>query len=97
MDMFVLLFEAIGHIAHALWMVLSSAFDILEAGLKAPLKTAGLPGVAQTILMLLVPVLTMIASIKLLGGILRVALVVVSVAILAHMVVPMLLAAPGIA
>jgi hypothetical protein len=57
-------FILFGHIA-------SATIDIAEHDMRAPLELIGVKGVAQTLILALVPLLTLIATIKLLGGAVR--------------------------
>jgi hypothetical protein len=58
------------------------AVDIAEAGLRAPLQHMGVVGVTQTLILAAIPLLTMIATIKLLGGFFRAVIVITMLAVL---------------
>ncbi len=49
----------------------SAIVDSAESGMRAPLDMMGLKGVGQTLVLALVPLLSLIATIKLLGGAIR--------------------------
>jgi hypothetical protein len=60
----------------------AAAVDIAEAGLREPLQHMGVQGVTQTLILAAIPLLTMIATIKLLGGFFRAVIVVTMLAVL---------------
>ncbi len=67
----------------------SAAVDTVEAGMRAPLDMMGLKGIAQTLVLALVPLLTLIATIKLLGGAIRFIVAVVMIGALLRVLWPL--------
>jgi hypothetical protein len=67
----------------------SAVVDTAEAGMRAPLEMIGLKGIPQTLVLALVPLLTLIATIKLLGGAIRFIVAVVMVGALLRVLWPL--------
>ena len=92
MDLIELIIEAISKIVSTAIRVYTALLHILEEGLRAPLAHFGATGMLQTALVALVPILTLIAAVKLLGGIIRVIVVVLVASFLVYIVAPSILA-----
>jgi hypothetical protein len=61
----------------------------LENALRGPLQSVGIKGALQTLILMMIPVLTIVAVVKLFGGIVRLVVVVILVLVLAHILYPL--------
>jgi hypothetical protein len=66
-----------------------AAVDVAEAGLREPLQHIGVQGLTQTLVLAAIPLLTMIATIKLLGGIFRAVIVLTMLGVLLRITWPL--------
>jgi hypothetical protein len=80
--LFIRTFETLGGIGGA-------AVDAAEANMRAPLQLMGVDGALQTLLLALVPLLTLIATYKLLHGMVRFLVMVTMVGALARILWPL--------
>lgn len=67
----------------------SATVDAAEAGMRQPLQHLGLGAPMQTLLLAMVPLLTLIAGVKLLRGVFRIVLVVCMVSALLRITWPL--------
>jgi hypothetical protein len=67
----------------------TSAVDIVVTGMREPLSHFGMSGVMQTLLLALVPILTIVATIKLFTGPVRVMVVLSMLGALFHITWPL--------
>ncbi len=94
MDLIELIESAINHIFTVFINGGSFIMDVAEAGLRVPLQQIGLHGPAQTLAVAMVPLLTLIASVKILKGIVRGVVVVCLVMFVGHSLWPLLTEVP---
>jgi hypothetical protein len=90
--------DIVGIIARAIAKIIETALHMLtvlmgmlEEGLRSPIDHAGIKGWAQTLIVALVPLLTMVAAIKLLHRILRVLAVAISLGFLIYILWPVVI------
>lgn len=67
----------------------TSAVDIVSSGMREPLSHFGLTGAMQTFLLALVPILTIVATVKLLHGAVRLMVVLSMLGALFHITWPL--------
>ncbi len=79
---------ALDHIIRAAIKLFSSAMTILEAALRGPLQTVGIHGALQTLILTVIPILTIVVVVKLFGGIIRAIVVLILVMMLIHIMLP---------
>jgi hypothetical protein len=91
-DLLELIINTISRLVGAAINGYAALLHILEGGLRAPLAHFGATGLLQTTLVAMVPILTLIAAVKLLGGIIRVIVVVLVASFLVYIVAPSILA-----
>jgi hypothetical protein len=58
--------------------------NALETSLREPLQSLGIHGSLQTLILMMIPILMIVAVVKFFGGIIRAFVVVVLVLVLAH-------------
>ncbi len=63
--------------------------NFIESGLRTPLQAAGIHGALQTLVLAMIPLLTIVAVVKLFGGIVRALVVIVLALVLVHMAWPL--------
>jgi hypothetical protein len=90
--------DIVGIIARAIAKIIETALHMLtvlmgmlEEGLRSPLDHAGIKGWTQTLIVALVPLLTMVAAIKLLHRIIRVLAVAISFGFLSYILWPVVI------
>ncbi len=72
--------------------VFLSAMNTLEQALRGPLQAAGIHGALQTLVLMLVPLVIIVAVVKLFGGVLRTLVLVVLILVLIHLSWPLIMA-----
>ena len=78
------------HFVVQLGNLLMSAILAIELWIRGALSQAGLPPAVQTVLMLAVAALLIIGSLRLFGGLIRVAVVLLLLLVAIHIVLPVL-------
>ena len=78
------------HIVVQLGRLLMSAILAIEIWIRGELSHAGLPPAVQTALMLAVAALLIIGSLRLFGGLIRIAVVLLLLLVALHIVLPVL-------
>ena len=78
------------HFVIQLGQLLMSAILALEVWIRGELSQAGLPPAVQTVLMLAVAALLIVGSLRLFGGLIRVAVVLLLLLVAIHIVLPVL-------
>ena len=66
----------------------------LEGALRAPLQSIGIHGSLQTLVLMMIPILTIVAAVKLFGGLVRAVLVIVLLLVLLHVTWPIFVGGP---
>lgn len=82
--------DSLLHVIIQIGTLLMAAIVAIEAWLRHALAQTGLPLGAQTVLMLVAAALLILASLRLFGGLIRIAVVLVLVLIAIHLIVPAL-------
>jgi hypothetical protein len=85
-DLIATTFDRILNAALHLFLVTMTS---LENALRGPLQSVGIKGALQTLILMMIPVLTIVAVVKLFGGIVRLVVVVILVLVLAHILYPL--------
>jgi len=85
--------RAIAKIIETSLHLLGALMAMLEEGLRAPLDQAGIKGWPQTVIVALVPLLTLVAAVKLLHRIIRVVVVAIVFGFLMYILWPVALQA----
>jgi hypothetical protein len=88
LDLIQLIAQAIDHVVRAAIRLFDSAMTFLEAALRAPLQSIHITGALQTLILTMIPLLTLVAVVKLFGGFFRALFVLILILILAHVVIP---------
>ncbi len=88
MDLLGIIARAFAKIIETALHLLAALMAMLEEGLRAPLDHAGIKGWAQTLIVALVPLLSMIAAAKLLRRYLRMATVLLMLGFLLFILWP---------
>lgn len=91
MDIVGIIARAIAKIIETAMHLLAVVMGMLEEGLRSPLDHAGIKGWSQTLTVALVPVLTLVAAIKLLHGIIRAVVVVIVLGFLIYILWPFII------
>ncbi len=68
--------------------------NFVEQALRTPLQTIGIHGALQTLVLMMIPLLTIVAVVKLFGGAVRTLVVVVLVLVLVHVSWPLFVSQP---
>lgn len=71
--------------------LLAVLMGMLEEGLRSPLDHAGIKGWPQTVMVALVPLLTLVAAVKLLHRIIRAVVVVIALSFLIYVLWPFII------
>ena len=91
MDLVGIILRAIAKIIESSLHLLAGLGALLEEGLRAPLDQAGIKGWPQTLIVALVPVLTLVAAVKLLHRIIRVVVVLLVFGFLLYILWPVVI------
>jgi hypothetical protein len=67
----------------------TSAVDLIASGMREPLSHFGMSGAMQTFLLAMVPILTIVATVKLLNGAVRMMVVLSMLGALFHLTWPL--------
>jgi hypothetical protein len=67
----------------------------LEGALREPLQSLGIHGALQTLILMMIPILMIVAVVKFFGGIIRAFVVVVLALVLAHVAYALFTGVPG--
>jgi hypothetical protein len=79
-----ILAKAFDHVLTAGLRIFLAAMNAIENALRGPLQSIGIHGSLQTLILMMIPILTIVAVVKLFGGIFRFVFLVVLVLVLAH-------------
>jgi hypothetical protein len=74
-----------------LFLVVTTA---IENSLRGPLDVLGIKGALQTLVLMMIPILIIVAVVKLLGGFFRAVIVIVLVLVLVHVALPLVTGVP---
>jgi hypothetical protein len=66
----------------------------IEGALRGPLQAIGIHGPLQTLILMMIPLLTIVAAVKLFGGVVRALCVIVLVLVLIHVSWPLFAGRP---
>ncbi len=91
MDLLGIIIRALVRVIGAFITVDVWVLQALEQGLRSPLTHAGITGITQTAVVAMVPILSLVAAIKLLGGVVRFIAVCMTFLFLLEVMVPALL------
>ena len=69
--------------------------NFVETALRGPLQAIGIHGALQTLMLMMIPILTIVAAAKLFAGVARALLVIVLVLVLIHVSWPLLMGSNG--
>jgi hypothetical protein len=83
--------RAFDQLLHAALRIFLTTMTFIENALRGPLDAVHIHGSLQTLILMLIPALTIVAVVKLFGGILRFIVVVVLVLVLAHILYPLIM------
>jgi hypothetical protein len=70
--------------------------NFMEGALRGPLQAIGIHGSLQTLILMMIPILTIVAAVKLFGGIVRAVFVIVLLLVLIHVTWPLVVGAPQV-
>jgi len=87
-DLVGIIARAIAKIIESSLYLIGALMAMLESGLRAPLDQAGVKGWLQTLIVALVPALTLVAAVKLLHRIIRVVVVALVLGFLLYVLWP---------
>jgi hypothetical protein len=90
-DILGIIARAIAKIIETSLHLLAALMALLEEGLRAPLDHAGIKGGWQTLIVALVPLLTLVAAVKLLSRIIRAVVVLLVLGFLLFILWPLVL------
>jgi hypothetical protein len=90
MDSFANIVRRLLDLLIALGNIIVAALITIEVWLRAQLTQFGLPPVIQTVILIAVAALLVIGSLRLFGGLIRIALVLVLILIAIHVALPVL-------
>jgi hypothetical protein len=90
MDSFANIVRRLLDLLIALGNIIVAALITIEVWLRARLTQFGLPPVIQTVILIAVAALLVIGSLRLFGGLIRIALVLVLILIAIHVALPVL-------
>ena len=68
--------------------------NFLEDALRGPLQAIGIHGPLQTLILMMIPVLIIVAAAKLFAGLVRAVIVVILILVLIHVAWPLVTGAP---
>jgi hypothetical protein len=88
LDFIQVIAQAIDHVVRGAIRLFDSAMTFLEAALRGPLQTIHITGALQTLILTMIPILTIVVVVKLLGGIFRALFVLILVMMLVHIALP---------
>jgi hypothetical protein len=94
--------ESFRHVVNSLLQLILELGDLIVAGivtielwLRAQLSQLGLPQTVQTVLLLALAAVLIISALKMFGGLIRVAVVLVLILIAIHVIMPLMSHAGG--
>lgn len=90
MNSFAHLIESLLQLLIRLGNIIVAAIVVVELWLRAQLTHLGLPSAVQTVILLALAALLILASLRLFGGLIRVAAVLILILIAIHIVMPLL-------
>lgn len=91
MDIVGIIARAVAKIIETSMHLLAVLMGMLEEGLRSPLDHAGIKGWPQTVMVALVPLLTLVAAVKLLHRIIRAVVVVIALSFLIYVLWPFII------
>ena len=66
-----------------------AVMNTIEGALRQPLQTIGIHGSLQTLILMMIPLMMIVAVVKLFGGIFRLLLLIVLILVLLHTTLPL--------
>jgi hypothetical protein len=91
LDIVGIIARAVAKIIETSMHLLAVLMGMLEEGLRSPLDHAGIKGWPQTVMVALVPLLTLVAAVKLLHRIIRAVVVVIALSFLIYVLWPFII------
>ncbi len=83
------------HVLRAGVKIFLWVMNSLEASLREPLQALGIHGALQTLILMMIPILMIVAVVKFFAGVIRAFVVVVLILVLAHVTYALFAGVPG--
>ena len=90
MEFLDLIARSFDRVLNAALRLFEGLMTFMEAALRGPLQAIGIHGSLQTLILMMIPILTIVAAVKLFGGAVRALFVIVLVLVLLHVSWPLL-------
>jgi hypothetical protein len=86
--------QTIDHIVRSCIRLFVVSMNALEDALRGPLQSIGVHGALQTLILTMIPILTLVAVVKLFSGFFRALFVLILLLILLHVALPLFTGVP---